>query len=280
MLDAGQLIEELRQAIKSDALVMPTLPEVAYQVRDTASDPDASVNQLVKVIEQDVSISARLIRVANSPLYRGAKPNDDLKSAINRLGLKLTSSLVTSLAMEQMFKAESKEVDARMGGIWGRATQVAGISHVLCKHYTKLKPDQATLGGLVHEIGALPILTFAETKPELLENIHFLDQLITKVSPKLSLMILRQWDFPTELQKVPSWMSLLTSTTTTTVDYVDVIIAAKIQSLENTDHVLAAMPWSQVPAFAKLGINTDDHDEELEDLSNEILEATAMLQGS
>lgn len=280
MLDAGQIIEELRQAIKSDALVMPTLPEVAYKVRDTAADPDASVNELVKVIEQDVSISARLIKVANSPLYRGAKPNDDLKSAINRLGLKLTSSLVTSLAMEQMFKAKSKEVDQRMRDIWERATTVAGIAHVLCKHYTNLKPDQATLGGLVHEIGALPILTFAETKPDLLNDIKFLDQLITKVSPKLSLMILRQWDFPTELQKVPSWMSLLTTNTSNSIDYVDVIIAAKIQSLEDTDHMLALMPWSQVPAFEKLGINTNDHDEELEELTQEIIEATAMLQST
>ena len=211
MLDAAQIIEELRQAIKSDALVMPTLPEVAYKVRDTAADPEASVAELAKVIEQDVSISARLIRVANSPLYRGAKPNDDLKSAINRLGLKLTSSLVTSLAMEQMFQAKSKDVDERMRGIWTRATEVAGVGHVLCKHYTDLKPDQATLGGLIHEIGSLPILTFAESKPELLENVGFLDQLVTKVSPKLGLMILRQWDFPSELQKIPSWMSNLTN---------------------------------------------------------------------
>lgn len=278
MLDAAQLIEELRQAIKSDALVMPTLPEVAYQVRDTAADPDATVGKLTKVIEQDVSISARLIRVANSPLYRGAKSNDDLKAAIGRLGLKLTSSLVTSLAMEQMFHAKSKEVDVRMRGIWNRATEVAGVAHVLCKHYTKLKPDQATLGGLVHEIGALPILTFAQSKPVLLEDMQFLDQLITKVSPKLGLMILRQWEFPTELQKIPSWMSMLTSNANGGVEYIDVIIAAKIQTLEDTDHVLSTMPWSQVPAFGKLGINTQDHDDELEDLSQEILDATAMLQ--
>ena len=278
MLNAEQIVEELRMAIKSDALVMPTLPEVAYKVRDTAADPGASVNDLVKVIEQDVSISARLIRVANSPMYRGAKPNEDLKSAINRLGLKLTSSLVTSLAMEQMFKAKTKAIEARMHGVWQRATQVAGIAHVLCKHYSKLKPDQATLGGLVHEIGALPILTFSETKPELVNNTQFLDQLITKVSPKLGLMILRQWDFPAELQKVPGWMGALTTDVGGPIDYLDVLIAAKIQSLEDTDHVLATMPWAQVPAFEKLGINTDDHDEDFEDLTEEMNAAQAMFK--
>ena len=279
MLNPEQIIEDLRQAIRSDALVLPTLPEVAYKVRDTASDPDASVNELTKVIEQDVSITARLIRVANSPTYRGSKPNDDLKSAISRLGLKLTANLVTSLAMEQLFQAKSKVIEERMKGVWSRATEVAGIAHVLAKHYSKLKPDQATLGGLVHEIGALPILTFAETKPPLLENPRFLDQLITKVGPKLGLMILHQWDFPKELHRVPNWVSMITTEAPGATNYVDIIVCAKMQSLEDTDHILAAMPWAQVPAFKKLGINTEDHDDELDDLTEEIEAATTMLQG-
>ncbi len=279
MLNPEQIIEDLRQAIRSDALVLPTLPEVAYKVRDTAADPDASVADLAKVVEQDVSISARLIRVANSPTYRGSKPNEDLRSAISRLGLKLTSSLVTSLAMEQLFRAKSKIVEERMKGVWIRATEVAGISHVLCKHYSKLKPDQATLAGLIHEIGALPILTFAENKPELLANEKFLDQLVTKVSPKLGLMILQQWEFPSELHKVPAWVSYITTETPGPTNYVDIIVETKMQSLEDSDHILATMPWSQVPAFKKLGINTDDHDEELEDLSEEISMATNLLQG-
>lgn len=278
MLDFEQIIEELRQAIRSDALVMPTLPEVAYQVRDTAANPEATILSLVKVIEQDVSISARLIRVANSPSYRGSQPNQDLRSAISRLGLKLTSNLVTSLAMEQMFTTTSKEVEARMRGVWARSTQVAGIAHVLCKHYTSLKPDQATLGGLVHEIGVLPILTFAQKKPGLLADVKFLDQLTTKVSPKLGLMILRQWDFPAELLQIPGWMSQLTVESPGSATYTDVLIAAKMQSLEDSDHILASMPWAQVPAFRKLGINVDDHDEELDDLSEEIAEAANMLR--
>jgi len=279
MLNPEQIVEELRLSIKADSLVMPSLPEVAYKVRDTAANPEASVAELVKVIEQDVSISARLIKVANSPTYRGVKPNEDLKSAVSRLGLKLTANLVTSLAMAQLFQAKSKAIEHRMHGIWDRATEVAGIAHVLCKHYTKLQPDQATLSGLIHEIGTLPILTFAESKPELVNDIPFLDKLITKISPKLGLMILRQWDFSPELQKVPSWAAALTANTTEKVEYLDVLICAKMQSIEDTDHILSAMPWAEVPAFKKLGIDTEDHDGELEDLSEEISNATAMLQG-
>ena len=50
----------------------------------------------------------------------------------------------------------------RMREVWSRSSEVAGISHVLCKHYTKLRPDQATLAGLVHALNSqqdLHILT-------------------------------------------------------------------------------------------------------------------------
>src|SRR5690625_7410992 len=70
--------------------------------------------------------------------------------------------------MRQMFQATSDLVDSRLRAVWSRSSEVAGISHVLCRHYTNLRPDQATLAGLVHQIGVLPILTYAEVHPSLL----------------------------------------------------------------------------------------------------------------
>ena len=72
---------------------------------------------------------------------------------------------------------------------------------------------------------------------------------------------------------------MITTETPGATNYVDIIVCAKMQSLEDTDHILAAMPWAQVPAFKKLGINTEDHDDELDDLTEEIEAATTMLQG-
>lgn len=56
-------------AIKSDQLVLPTLPEVALRVREVADDPTADIESLANVINGDPALSARLIRVANSPCW-------------------------------------------------------------------------------------------------------------------------------------------------------------------------------------------------------------------
>src|SRR5690606_266843 len=119
--------------------------ETAIRVREVADDPNANIKDLSNVIGHDTALTARIIKVANSPLYRASSTIEDLNMALMRLGMTLTCSLATGLAMEQMFQATSDIVDRRLRDVWKRSTEVAGICAVLCKHRTKLRPDQATL---------------------------------------------------------------------------------------------------------------------------------------
>jgi len=87
---------------------------------------------------------------------------DTLSGAISRLGIAYSSNLATGLAMQQLFQATSEVIDERMRQIWQQSTEVAAIATVLARHYTRLKPDQASLAPLVDAIGVLPVLAYAE----------------------------------------------------------------------------------------------------------------------
>ena len=196
--------EELIQAIDKDQLVLPTLPEVALRIREAAEDPDISISELARQISTDAALSARLIKVVNSPLLRSRQEITDLNMAINRMGVVYTANLATGLAMAQLFQATSDIIDRKMREVWACSTEVAGISHVLCKHYTRLKSDQAMLAGLVHQIGVLPILSYAEDNSQLLHDSASLDQVIERIHPLLGDRILAAWDFPQPLRHVPT----------------------------------------------------------------------------
>ncbi|MEC8427657.1 MAG: HDOD domain-containing protein [Pseudomonadota bacterium] len=273
---ADKVRQELLTAIEQDKLVLPTLPEVALRVREVAEDPDASIDQLVSVIGNDAALAARIIKVANSPLLRASKEIVDLKMALMRLGMEYTCNLATGLAMEQMFQATSDMVDKRMREIWSRSTEIAGICHVLCRHRTKLRPDQATLAGLVHRIGALPILTYAENHPELLSDSITLDNVIESLHAQIGDKILEKWDFPAELLKVPS-QHLQFDRDASDADYADIVTVAVLQSYMATDHKLSDVDYSTVKAFARLGLDTDMRAEEGEDLSADMEAAMALL---
>ena len=274
---ADKVQQELIQAIDNDDLVLPTLPEVALKVREAAEDPNIGTPQLSKVIGNDAALTARIIKVVNSPLLRTNKEITDLSMAINRLGINYTCNLATGLAMEQMFQATSDVVDRKMREVWNKSTEIAGICHVLCKQFTRLLPDQATLAGLVHMIGALPILTYAEDHNELLSDSISLNHVIEQIHPIIGDKILRTWEFPEQIAMIPS-QYLDFSRDSAKVDYVDIVQVATLQSYIGTEHPYTKLDWSQIPAFAKLGLDPNQDISEDEDLNAAMEAAMCMLQ--
>lgn len=274
---AEKVQTDLIRAIDNDELVLPTLPEVALKVREAAEDPNVGIPELSKVIGNDAALTARIIKVVNSPLLRTNREITDLQMAIGRLGINYTCNLATGLAMEQMFQATTDVVDRKMREVWNKSTEIAGICHVLCRHYTRLMPDQATLAGLVHQIGILPILTYAEEHSELLADSISLNHVIEQIHPIIGDKILRTWEFPEMIASVPG-QYLNFSRNSSKVDYVDIVQVATLQSHLGTPHPYTQLDWNQVPSFAKLGLKPDMDLHADEDLSAAMDAAMSMLQ--
>ncbi|HAQ88496.1 MAG TPA: HDOD domain-containing protein [Pseudomonas sp.] len=274
---ADKVQQALTQAIENDELVLPTLPEVALRVREAAEDPDVSIPTLAKVIGNDTALTARIIKVVNSPLLRTNREINDLQMAISRLGINYTSNLATGLAMEQMFQATTDVVDRKMREVWNKSTEIAAISHVLCRNYTRLPADQATLAGLVHQIGVLPILTYAEEHSALLSDSISLNHVIDRIHPIIGEKILRAWEFPDPIATVPG-QYLDFSRASVKVDYVDIVQVATLQSYIGTSHPYTQLDWNQIPAFAQLGLDPSTLLQEDEDLSAAMDAAMSMLQ--
>jgi HD-like signal output (HDOD) protein len=249
-----QVAQELNEAIENDQLVLPTLPEVALRVREAAENPDVTIADMGKLIGNDTALTARIIKVVNSPLLRISTEITDLHTAINRLGINYTCNLAIGLAMEQMFQATTDAVDRKMREVWNKSTEIAGISYVLCKHFTRLSADQAALAGLVHQIGVLPILTYAEEQSALLANSITLDRVIEEIHPKIGHRILKAWDFQESIARVPLEY-LNVERNSANVDYADIVQVAFLQSLNGTEHPLTKLDWTQIAAFKKLGLD-------------------------
>lgn len=252
-----EFLAELIDAISNDRLTLPTLPEVALKIRDAVNDPDVTSSILAGVIGQDAALAARIIKVANSPLMRGAVSVDNLQLAITRMGITFVRNLATGLAMEQMFQATHDAVDQRLRASWQHSIDVASISHVLASNFTKLKPDQATLGGLIHQIGILPILTLAEENPQILDHEPVLDKIIDRLQGKVGRAILKAWDFPEDLRGVTVGCTDFTRDVSPVADYIDVVTVAKLQSYPEGEGPFAHIDTSTIPAFRKLGLSTD-----------------------
>ncbi len=268
-----EILDSLLTDLENGKLTLPTLPEVALRVRDTLENQDAGMGQVAKVITTDVALSARLIQVANSPLLRASRTIDSVEAAITRMGATMTRNLVTSIAMQQMFQATTDVTDTLLRNIWEHSIQVAAVSHALCKQFTKLKPDEALLAGLVHDIGALPIISRAEDSPELLADLTLLSHIIDKAHPMIGEAILKKWNFSPDLIAVAAEHENLERSHAGNADYTDLVIVANLESHAGSKHPHAKVDYKTVPAFSKLGL---DPDVNIIDVAGEAIDATKM----
>jgi putative nucleotidyltransferase with HDIG domain len=271
-----QILSDLMEELEKDDLVLPTLPEVALKIRDTVDDENASVKDVAKVVSSDTALTAKIIQIANSPILRANKKIESVDFAISRMGNKMLRNIVNSIIVKQMFQATSDATDKRFRSLWEHSTQVASISYALAA-FARLKPDEAMLAGLVHDVGALPILKLAEDIPELRKNEAMLDSIINKLHTTVGTAILKKWEFPPELVNVVAEHENLQYNPDQPTDYVDVVIAANLQSYMGTDHPMATVNWSEVPAFAKLGLDTEVAVIDMGDVGEDVKEIQSVL---
>lgn len=226
-VDAELVKEKLMNELRSGRLVLPGLPDIAMRVRKAIAQESADVAKVTKIIQTDIPLAARLIQVANSPLYRGVIKVETCQSAVSRLGLDVTRNLVLSFSMRRVFTAKSARTRKRVEALWKHSVKVAAIAYVLARITPDLDPDKALLSALIHDIGVLPITHFIERDPEIEDDDETYHFLIDRLRSDLGLAILQQWRFDPFYHNVVTEAENWNRNTEGKPDYADVIIVSQ-----------------------------------------------------
>ncbi len=224
--------DKLIGEIQANRLKLPTQPEVAVRLRECSENPNITATALAQVIGHDPALTARFIQIANSPLMRGQSQINSMPNVVSRLGVKFVCNVATGLAMEQIFQATNDTVDKLMHDVWVSSAHVAAHAHVIAKRFTNVPVESAALAGLMCQIGALPILSYAQDHDELMEDPEHLLNLINEHHPKISEFILKSWKFPDEIVAVPMQLSNLVPNTSQKPQLAQVIKASILKTQE------------------------------------------------
>ncbi len=271
------LLEFVLTEITTNRLVLPTLPDVAIKVQRTINQGDVSANQIADIIATDTALAARLIQIANSPLYRGRQQIEKLQIAVARLGNNTVRALVTSLVMQQVFKPGCKDLEQYFRSIWEHSVNVSAIARALASQCRHLDPDQAMLAGLIHQIGKLPILIVGSRTEILLDDRTRFDWMLKNLHPLIGKMIMDAWEFPSSLRPVASEYRNFKRNVSPAADYVDVVQVAYIQNRIGSNTNPEELDFRNIPAFTKLGLTPDIEVLEIEGLSETIQQVHALL---
>ena len=159
-------IEELQDKIKAIAN-LPTLPHIASKLMRMVNSPNTNADIVAALVTQDVSLSAKVLRLANSAFYGIPRSVNTLKSAVVVLGFKILHTMVLSLTVFDMFgKSSSKNLLFDRDAFWRHSLKCATIARLLAqmrKMNTALDPEEAFCTGLLHDVGKVVMEQYLHT---------------------------------------------------------------------------------------------------------------------
>ena len=283
----NRLFQNLYEDLVEGRLIIPTLPQVAIKIRQVM-DEEADIHKVEAVIRTDPSIAAALMKVANSALYRTGQPVKTIEKAIIKIGMKMVKNLVFTYALKDMFRSQHPYINQRLKNMWLHSAEVAAVSFVLARKLGTFDPEYALLLGLLHDIGMLPILVYAERHPEVVESTEKIDATIEQLHGEVGSTILTSWHFDPEFAMVAKEADDWFRDHSLEADYCDLVLIAQLHTFigkaKDKIQQLTGKPTlpslASIPAFHKLGLRFDGINESislLADANRQLTEARQIL---
>ena len=142
----------LKTLLQSDEL--PTLPTVASQLITLTSREDTTLADIGNLVAQDISISAKILKVSNSAFYSFPQQIGSIKQAVSILGMNAVRSLVLSFSFLTI-KGGKQESRFDFKRFWERSLASAVASKLILENVKGADTEQIFISGLLQNLGEL-----------------------------------------------------------------------------------------------------------------------------
>ena len=248
------ILLQIHRDLAAGDIKIPTLPEVSMNIRRAADDPDIDINSLSKVAETDPAFCGYLIQISNSPIYRGAADIQKVPLAIGRLGLQNTRNIAITYAVRALFAFKKMNIASWLRRVWQNSTYTAAVASVIAEHMQNkiFDPDEAILGGLLQDIGCLPLIDKAAKYPELIEDEEAILFLFDRYAANVGTAIIRQWGLSEVFVEVANSRDNWKFNKVNEVQLADLILLAKLHTYIGQSNRQNLPRINQIPSFVKL----------------------------
>jgi HD-like signal output (HDOD) protein len=193
-VQAEALGRSVAHAIASRSFALPLMPGIAAEVLASSLDDKSDAARLAQLIQQDQTLATHLLKVVNSPAFRGAAEIVALRQAIARLGMErireiaLTASLSGTLFKPGPYEALGKREwhHALATGLWAKEVSRA------CRKNVEI----SYLCGLLHNVGVPVVLNLLTEHAKGHVDLALAESLIRQHGPTTGTMLARDWKLP------------------------------------------------------------------------------------
>ncbi|RMG67376.1 MAG: HDOD domain-containing protein [Calditrichaeota bacterium] len=185
-----------------------TLPNVATEILDTLRNTSASMRHIAAVIEKDPSITTKILKVSNSPVWGFTGRVDNLQRAVVLLGLKQVTNIVISISLYSTFARLKPNSRFDREQFWFHSFGTAQLSRKLAKKLGLNFMGEEFVAGLIHDVGKIILDQFMpETFAQILEYSHTSNKPLIEAEKvflncthaDIGAWLLHHWHFPASI---------------------------------------------------------------------------------
>lgn len=189
---------------------LPTLPSIVYELSQIISDPMSSTSDVEKIMQNDQSMTTKVLRLVNSAYYAIPGGVSNLGRAIAYIGFDTVHQLVLSASIISALKTnDSAGFD--MTQFWTHSVGVGIASETIAKTVQHPIPADLFTCGLVHDMGKVALCSIDKnlldeiTKKAKDEDISYSEAEIALDIPshtKIGHLLAEKWRLPQQIQAV------------------------------------------------------------------------------
>jgi HD-like signal output (HDOD) protein len=196
-------------SLVQDGVKIASLPTIFHQLTQMVDDPECSFPDVAKLIGGDTSLSARLLRLANSA-YMGARVRvETISHAITIIGMAQLRDLVLGTLVTKQFKNISPKL-INMESFWKHSIACGVVARIIAIYRKEPNAERFYVMGMLHDLGRLVIyMNLPEESGKLLAENKKRQTLLCQTEREIlgfdhaevGAELLKHWNLPESLQQ-------------------------------------------------------------------------------
>lgn len=197
------------ETILADADSLPIMSGVLAKMLALTEDPDASSHEFEQLVRQDMVLSSRVLRMANS-CYFGGNGITSIQRALLQLGNVQLRAICLTMAFQNALAARQLNKQFNGSRFWDHSLAVACSSRIVAECQEVCEGDEAFLAGMLHDVGKLVLALYFHKEYSLvveamtaqrIPHIEAEKQKLETTHEDLGLLAANRWEFPAALHE-------------------------------------------------------------------------------
>lgn len=196
MMNAREVIEKIEKIEN-----LPTIPAILRKILGVIEDPNVSLQKITEFVSSDPTLTARILKMVNSPVYGFPGRISSVSHAMVILGLNAVKGLLIGVSVFEVMKKN-------MVGLWEHSLASAIYARVIANLKNVSSPEEISVAALLHDIGkVIMLIAYKDEYSKIIESVSKREDFLFELEreyfgithAEIGGIVGKKWNFPLKL---------------------------------------------------------------------------------